>query len=261
MTLYDRLDDIPRIRYPFAEDSGMRYVAGGGAELVLPDAVFLDASVSSYDGTTAQCYLSAVKLEGGGLHARFNVCGIETELVVPVSGLLSEMQFQASGATSGGFLFGNEGLSALPMQMTQNTWYTRADANTGVFEPRCVVYSPGGAVLSITGNAPGSSTVTGDIAVVDGINTRVRVSAATNTVVIFTEPGIGLKNCLQQVFEEGSDAVYVFNGAEPDSAGNVTLATDGHLKLETVGDELHLKLAEDIVALVDCTPLYEGVAE
>lgn len=256
MTIYDRLDDLARIRYPFAENAPLRFTASG-YEVTLPDTVFLDASVSAYGGDYTACALTAIKLSANSLHAQLDVCGTTTELIVPFAGVAGPVPFQASDSVSGCVLFGNEGLAGLPGFIPLDVWYSRTTASDGLLAPRCIVYSPRGAVLSITGNAPGSSAVSGDIVVVDGINTRARINAATSEVTIFAEPGLGLVNCLQQVFDTGEDALRVFNGAVADSAGNVTIATDGLLKLEAAGSELHLRLADDIVDLVDCTPLHE----
>jgi len=259
MTIYDKLDDLNRIRYPFVEDSELDYTSVAG-DVTLPNSLVLDASISAYAGDYPDCYLSGIRADGVGfLVLDWSVCGELVTLAVPAAGLTGPMPFMASDQVSGWLLFDNAGIASVSAMLTPATQYDRADSTVGVLEARCIVYSPGGAVLSLLGNAPGSSEVTGHVEVVDGVNTRVRISTQQRELVITAEPGIGLPNCLKQVVEEGDDVLRMFNGAKADASGNARISTDGRVTLlpSADGSELELGIASDIAALLDCTPLLD----
>jgi hypothetical protein len=259
MTIYDKLDDLTRVRYPFADGAELRYSSGSG-DVMLPNDVLIDLSISAYAGSTATCWLESFSLDADGyLLLGLSVCGSDVTVEVPPGGGADPIPFMASDLIHGVVLVDQAGAAAFTSLLAVDAVYLRASADVGVFEPRCILHSPGGAVLSIIGDAPGSSAVTGSIAVLDGINTRIRVDPALNRVIIYAEPGIGLKNCLQQLAVEGSDALLYFNGAKANKNGEATLRTDGRIKLRpnADGDELELVLAEDVTALLDCAPDYD----
>lgn len=259
MTIYDRLDDLTRIRYPFADGPELHYSSEAG-DVVLPNDVFIDLSVSAYAGSTAACWLASVSRDGAGyLLLGLSVCGSAVTVEVPPGGGTGPVPFMASELIHGTALLDQGGVAAFAATLAIDTVYSRSSAVVGVFEPRCILHSPGGAVLSITGDAPGSSPVTGAVAVLDGINTRMRVDPVLNRVIVYAEPGIGLTNCTQQLAVEGSDALLYFNGAKANKNGEATLRTDGRIKLRpnVDGDELELVLAEDVTALLDCSPDYD----
>lgn len=248
----DKYTASSQTRYPFQEDIEMLYNAGGHT-MPFPDSAVLDASVSSYDGTAAVCYLGGFEAHGNGTTVfRFNVCGHEVDLEVPAGGTHSPVSTKPTAGTHVSVLFGRDGIAALREAATLDQFYSRASTHYGLIEPSCVLYSPASHVDGFIGDAPGSSLVYGSVRVLPGINTSVRVSPNSNTVTILALPGAGLPNCIPQGGAE-ADVLRMLNGIRPDADGNVYLPVGGGLSIRRGVDSNELILSAAVTReQLDC---------
>jgi len=255
MYLYDRLENIDRIRYPFKEGCNLVYGA-----VTVPDDLFRDVSISAYyarQGLDRDCYLASfTRVATSAIQFRFNVLGFEFDVLVDSSGdglvtmlVLDNLKLEIELNPASLLPFTN--------QLLLSQEYVRLGAATGIIEPTCLLASEIGAVDYMIGDY-NSTAIYGDINVVNGINTEVYISEENNTVYIIAKPGIGDTNCEEQITGTDDEVLKSFNGLKAGESGDVTLRTNGRILLVPSEDglELELRVAEDVASLLDCSPDY-----
>jgi len=259
MYIYDRLNDVARISYPFKEDCVLAYESGASA-VVIPNDVFIDMEVSAYVGTAADCYLERfVKLTPSAVSMTWSLCGAETTVLTTTADTTGVIEVNAAAGITAKIKLDAVALSDFLSGVALGSPYIRVDDAGGLIEPSCVVYSPGGVVTSIKGDAEDSTAITGAINIIDGINTRVQLDTAKNAVLIIAAPNIGVKNCNAFYTEDGDVSLKKFNGATADDKGNAQVSTDSKITLKPSedGKELVLDLSDAVKSILDCEPEYE----